>query len=130
MSKRLTDKERAEVVTDYASGKTKSDIARKFNVSPNAISKILEKFKSSMNELKVQGEVQESSKDNREVARVIYNKALQGLTEKVNKASAGELLKILEYFDLRYNFGDDGSDERISEIKITIEDASKNETRD
>ena len=46
MSKRLTDKQRAEVVTDYASGKTKSEIARKFKVSPNAISKILSEEKN------------------------------------------------------------------------------------
>lgn len=52
MSKRLTDKERAEVVSDYASGKTKSEIARKFKVSPNAISKILSNFKSSKIEKK------------------------------------------------------------------------------
>ena len=58
MSKRLTDKQRAEVVTDYASGKTKSEIARKFKVSPNAISKILNKFKSSREEDKGSGEVQ------------------------------------------------------------------------
>ena len=46
MSKRLTDKERAEVVTDYASGNSKSEIARKFKFSPNAISKILREEKN------------------------------------------------------------------------------------
>ena len=57
MSKHLTDKQRAEVITDFAGGKTKSDIARKFNVSPNAISKILNKYKSSKDNDKVQKEV-------------------------------------------------------------------------
>ena len=39
---KLTDKERAEIVTEYSVGlKSKSDLARKFNVSVQAISKIL-----------------------------------------------------------------------------------------
>jgi transposase-like protein len=33
MSKRLTDEQRAEVITDFAGGKTKSEIARKFKVN-------------------------------------------------------------------------------------------------
>ena len=38
--KRLTDKEKAEVITDYASGKGKTEIAQKFKLSVTAISKI------------------------------------------------------------------------------------------
>jgi transposase-like protein len=121
---RLTDKQRAEVITDYASGRTKSDIARKFNVSPNAISKILNNFKSSRSE----EEVQTSSKtDNKEVARTIYNKAMESLKEKVDKASASELLKIIEYYDIKYNFAEEGSDEKVTAISIVVEDGTIND---
>ncbi len=127
MSKRLTDKERAEVVTDYASGKTKSEIARKFKVSPNAISKILNKFKNSKNEEEVQSEVQK--KDNKEIARIIYDRAMEGLKRKINFASATELLKIIDYYDIKYNFSDEHSDETVTGITITIEDASEGEPK-
>jgi transposase-like protein len=122
MSKRLTDKERAEVVTDYASGKTKSEIARKFKVSPNAISKILNKFKSSKNKEEVQSEGQK--KDNKKIARIIYERAMEALERKINYASATELLKIIDYYDIKYNFSDEHSEESITGITITIEDAS------
>ncbi len=125
MSKRLTEKERAEVVSDYASGKTKSEIARKFKVSPNAISKILIKFKNSKNEEEVQSGAQK--KDNKEIARIIYDKAMEGLKRKINDASATELLKIIDYYDIKYNFSDEHSDENVTGITITIEDASGGE---
>jgi transposase len=126
MSKRLTDKERAEVVTDYASGKTKSEIARKFKVSPNAISKILNKFKSSKNKEEVQSEVQSEvqKKDNKKIARIIYERAMEALERKINDASATELLKIIDYYDIKYNFSDEHSEESITGITITVEDAS------
>ena len=125
MSKRLTDKQRAEVVTDYASGKTKSEIARKFKVSPNAISKILNKFKSSREENKGSGEVQKQ--DNKEIARVIYDRAMVVLHERIDTATASELLKIIDYYDIKYNFADDNSNETVTGITITIEDASGGE---
>jgi len=41
---RLTDKQKAEVITDFTAGKTKTDIAQKFNISITAVSKILNEF--------------------------------------------------------------------------------------
>ena len=35
--KRLTDKEKAEVITDYASGKSQQEIAEKFTISKTAV---------------------------------------------------------------------------------------------
>lgn len=53
MSKRLTDKEKAEVVADFVAGMSKSDIAKKFQVTHTAISKILGKQESFKTEEKV-----------------------------------------------------------------------------
>ena len=39
---RLTDKQKSEIITEYVSGKSQSEIARKFKVSPTAISKTLQ----------------------------------------------------------------------------------------
>ncbi len=103
MSRHLTDKQRAEVITDFAGGKTKSDIARKFNVSPNAISKILNKFKSSNNNDKVQKEVQKSSKqDNHKLAKDIIDKAMASVVNDINKCSPMDRIKIVERLMILY----------------------------
>lgn len=128
MSKHLTDKQRAEVITDFANGKTKSDIARKFNLSPNAISKILEKYKSSKGKEKVQSIVQ--NRDNKEIARDIYYKAMESLQERVNKATASELLKIIEYYNILYNFSEENNNDKVEAIAITIENGGEDDTED
>ena len=103
MSKHLTDKQRAEVITDFAGGKTKSDIARKFNVSPNAISKILNKFKSSNQNDKVQKEVQKGSKqNNHELAKQIIDKAMLSVVKDIEKTSPMDRIKIVERLTLLY----------------------------
>ena len=122
---KLTNKQRAEVITDFTAGKTKSEIARKFNVSPNAISKILSRYKSSMEQEKVQeSSIKVQKSDNKELARDIYNRAMEGLKERVSKATPTELLKIIEYYNLMYNFAEEGSDEKVTSIAVTVEDGS------
>lgn len=89
MSK-LASKQKAEVITDFASGKTKSEIAKKFNVSITAISKILKNEKSLE-------EVQKSSKSSKELRAEIKDKATLALYEKdFDKLAPETLLKIIE----------------------------------
>lgn len=117
MSKHLTDKQRAEVITDFAAGKTKSDIARKFNLSPNAISKILDKYKSSKINNKVQKEVQKSSKqDNRELARKIIDKAMASVIKDIDKTSPMDRIKIVER--LMFLYGNNENEKSKLELVI------------
>lgn len=103
MSKHLTDEQRAEVITDFAGGKTKSDIARKFNLSPNAISKILNKFKSSKVDDKVQSKVQKNIKqNNHELARQIIDKAMLSVVKDIERTSPMDRIKIVERLTLLY----------------------------
>ena len=100
MSKHLTDKQKAEVITDFAAGKTKSDIARKFNVSPNAISKILKKCQSSKSGAKVQSE---SSKQNNHIlAKEIIDKAMLSVVKDIEKTSPMDRIKIVERLTILY----------------------------
>ena len=46
---RLTNKDKIEVIKDYAAGKSVTEIAEKFTVSKTAISKILKNGKSLQN---------------------------------------------------------------------------------
>lgn len=100
VSKHLTDKQKAEVITDFAAGKTKSDIARKFNVSPNAISKILRKCQSSKSGAKVQSE---SSKQNNHIlAKEIIDKAMLSVVKDIEKTSPMDRIKIVERLTILY----------------------------
>lgn len=87
---RLTDKQKREVITDYASGKNITDIAKKFQVSHTAISKILKNAPS----FKVDEKVSKSSK---ELRKEIINKATNALYGKdFEKLAPDTLLKIIE----------------------------------
>ena len=43
---KLTEKDRASIIKEYAAGKSVRELAKKFTVSPTAISKILKSVKS------------------------------------------------------------------------------------
>ena len=125
---KLTAKEQERVISLYATNMSVSDIARTINkdkpqelqVSHQAISKILAKFKSCNDNKK-------GKTDNKEVARTIYNKAMESLQERVDKATPTELLKIIEYYDIKYNFAEEGSDEKVTAISIVVEDGTVND---
>ena len=93
---RLTDKQKAEVVTDYAAGKSKSEIARKYGLSEGAIRKVLRNYKST----KSTGKVRESTETERtqaEIRQDIIRKATNALYGKdYDKLSPDTLLKIIE----------------------------------
>ena len=87
---RLIDEQKREVITDYASGKTITEIAKKFQVSHTAISKILKNAQS----FKVDEKVSKSSK---ELRKEIINKATNALYGKdFEKLAPDTLLKIIE----------------------------------
>lgn len=119
---RLSTAQKQEIVTDFASGKSKSEIARKFNVSITAISKILnnsevrDKFNTQLNKFK----------SNKEYAKEIISTAYNSLLSKnFDKLSAETLLKIIERLSLLYNNSfDDNKEETVEEVVVSFEDAS------
>lgn len=87
---RLTDKQKREVITDYASGKNITDIAKKFQVSHTAISKILKNAPSFNVDEKV-------SKSSKELRKEIISKATNALYGKnFQELAPDTLLKIIE----------------------------------
>lgn len=121
---KLTDKDKQTIYTDFASGKSKSDIAKKFNVSITAISKILEdnksleKFNKSLD-----------IKPNKEYAKSIISKAYKGLEDNINKnihkLHPETLIKIIERLSLLYkNTFDDDIQDNITKVEVVFEDAS------
>lgn len=93
---KLTEKQKKEVVSDFASGKTKTWIAKKFGISDTAVSKILKNYKSSKSLEKLDGGTFDKP-EQQEIRREIIGKATEALYEKdYDKLSAETLLKIIE----------------------------------
>ena len=106
---RLTDRQKAEVITDFTAGKTKTEIAKKFNISITAVSKILGDIKSLES-------VKKLSKSSAELRKDIIAKATDALYSKdFDKLPAESLLKIIERLSL---LEDDNTNE---ELKVVVE---------
>ena len=118
---RLTDKQKAEVITDYTAGKTKSDIARKFNISITAVSKILKNKKSLE-------KVQKSSKSSAEIRKDIISRAETALSEKdFNKLAPETLLKIIERLSILEDTKQQGNDLKIIVERKVVDLTNKND---
>ena len=131
MSK-LTDRDKERIISLYGSQMSVSDITKEINkdkpaklqISRQAISKILNMVKSCKGENKVAQKV--AKQDNKEIAREIYNNAMNVLKSRVDRATPTELLKIIEYYNIMYNFAEEGSEDKVTSISITVEDGSVN----
>ena len=122
---KITNKDRAEILKRYADGCSTREIAKSLQVSHTAISKILNEIRSCHEEGKVDKSLQKVAKQsNKEIAREIYDNAMRTLKERVTKATATELMKVIEYYNILYNFAEEGSDEKVTSIAVTVEDGS------
>ena len=133
---RLSDKQKIEICRLYYSGeKTKSDIAKTFNVSHTAISKILndnkvaESFKSLIDETKTENTLSMLAvlDSKRAVAQELITVALDSVKSKIAKASlrdtVGAIEKLSQVFKDKDDIGvcEDGD----NTINIIFTDCSK-----
>ena len=125
---RLTDKQRAAIVHEFAAGKSKSEIARKFGVSDTAVSKTLQKYKSSESLKKFESS-EKVRKTRKEIRSDIIEKAYEALAEKgYDKLSADTLLKIIERLTYLDSVSTDASTpkEELAAIIAQIEKVKNN----
>lgn len=123
---KLTEQERAEVVSDFASGKSKTEIARKFNLSVTAISKILSKFQSLKNDEKFSSKPNKKFSNSKEVRKEIIEKATTALYEKDFEQLPPEtLLKIIERLSI-LEPQEDGDGKARPVIEFVFKDTSHN----
>ena len=111
---RLTPKQKSEILTDYVSGKSQSEIARKFKVSVTTISKILKTAESLKNSNK--------SLNREQLGNSIIEKAPVALYGKdFNVMHPETLLKIIERLSLLYNAENGTQNGNKGELKIIVE---------
>ena len=127
---KITASDREKIFAYTSTNMSISEITRQLNKGKDkklqftrqAVSKILNEFKSCGNEQKVAVEY-------KEVARTTYDKAVQALSEKMNKASVQDLLKTIEFYDKLYHFSDEQSENNVTGIEINIVDGTGNDTK-
>lgn len=111
---KLTDKQKKEIITEYVSGKSQNEIAKKFQVSHTAISKILKDEKSFKNG--------EKSFNATELRNAIIEKASNALYgSDFNKMHPETLLKIIDRLSLLQDKVSPDKIENGAQLKIVVE---------
>lgn len=119
---RLTDKQKAEVIRDYACGKSQTEIAKKLKISDAAVSKILKAEKVKLSEKKLNPKLK-LNKTQKEMSDEIVEKATVALLEKnYEKMSPETLVKIIERMTFIYK--DEKNEEPITAIEVRVVDGS------
>ena len=116
---KLTEKDRASIIKEYAAGKSVRELAKKFTVSPTAISKILKSVKSLQNEGKSLQKSLQPKQDNQALAQMIIDKAVAGLVKDIEKASVKDKLQAIERLSALYGIEEnkDGKIEFVFEVR-------------
>ena len=128
---KITPADREKILAFYGSQMSVSEITRQLNkgrdkklqFSRQAVSKILNEFKSCENSEKVAG----ATFDYKAVAKSTYDKAMAALSNKMDKASVQDLIKTIEYYEKLYHFSEDQTDGDDNEIIIKVVDGSKDD---
>ena len=100
---KLTKQDKTEILKLYACGYSACEIAKKFNVSHTAISKILNNEKSCNYKEKVSEKFQQNSKqNNHELAKRITDIAMASTLEDITKCSPMDRIRIVERLHILY----------------------------
>ena len=100
---KITEQDKAEIIKQYASGRSAREIAKSLQVSHTAISKILNEIKSCHEQGKVDKTLQKVAKqNNHELAKEIIDKAMLSVVKDIEKTSPMDRIKIVERLTLLY----------------------------
>ena len=100
---KITEHDKAEIIKQYASGRSVREIAQSLHVSHTAISKILNKIKSCQEQGKVDKTLQKVAKQNNHaLAREIIDKAMLSVVKDIEKTSPMDRIKIVERLTILY----------------------------
>lgn len=118
---KLTAEDKRRIVIESAAGSTASELAKKFQVSHTAISKILKDEKSFK---KLQDEVSKVAVEPyREKAHNIIRKIMDELPNDLKKATLKDKMVVFDKMIAYYGTPEENSEE-VTGIRIEIEDAS------
>lgn len=105
------EEHKKEIVRLFASGMSKSEIAKRFQVSHTAISKILNNEKSFNESEKV------SKQDNKKLANTIIDKAMMQALKNIDKVSPLDCIRIVERLSILWG----NNDNEKSKLELVVE---------
>lgn len=128
---RLTDKQRKQIIAEYLSGESKASLAKKFQVSHTAISKILSDEKVSKSFEKFNEETDLSMlafiDSKRNMAQELISTALGSVKEKIGKASLRDTITVIEKLSGIFKDNELIENGDKVNINISIEDCREGE---
>lgn len=124
---KLTEADKRQITIQYAAGATCRELAEKFNVSPTAVSKILNSQKS-LQKLTNVDEVYNAEKSSiKKKAHAAIKQIIGDLSEDLKKAPLRDKIATMEKLKDMFGLPEEEESEVITEIKVEVEDASGSE---
>lgn len=121
---KLSQDDKRQIVVQYAAGATCRELAKKYTVSPSAISKILNEEKSVQKLTEVDKLNAAESNNNRKKAHNVIDKIITGLESDLQGASLKDKRELLKTLVELFGLPETDSDEKVEKIEVEFEDAS------
>ena len=121
---KLSQDDKRQIVVQYAAGATCRELAKKYTVSPSAISKILNEEKSVQKLTEVDKLNAAESNNNRKKAHNVIDKIITGLEGDLQRASLKDKRELLKTLVELFGLPETDNNEKVEKIEVEFEDAS------
>ena len=120
---KLSQDDKRQIVVQYAAGATCRELAKKYTVSPSAISKILNEEKSVQKLTEVDKLNAAESNNNRKKAHNVIDKIITGLEGDLQRASLKDKRELLKTLVELFGLPETDNNEKVEKIEVEFEDA-------
>lgn len=124
---KLSKDDKRQIVIQYVAGATYRELAKKYGVSPAAISKILNEQKSKQKLTEVDNIVNAENTSNQKKAHGVIDTIINGLEKDLQKASLKDKRELLKTLVELFGLPEHENDEKVEKISVEFEDASEGE---
>lgn len=121
---KLSNDDKRQIVVQYVAGATCRELAKKYNVSHSAISKILKEEKSVQKLTEVDNLHNREKQDNKKQAHNVIDKIIANLEKDLDKASIRDKRELLKTLVELFGMPEHDNSEKVEKIEVEFEDAS------
>ena len=125
---KLSKDDKRQIVVQYVAGATCRELAKKYEVSPSAISKILNEQKSVQKLTEVDNIINAEMRSNKKQAHGVINTIIDGLGKDLKSASLKDKRELLKTLVELFGLPEETDEETtVTKIEVSVEDASGGE---
>lgn len=125
---KLSKDDKRQIVVQYVAGATCRELAKKYEVSPSAISKILNEQKSVQKLTEVDNIINAEMRSNKKQAHGVINTIIDGLEKDLKSASLKDKRELLKTLVELFGLPEETDEETtVTKIEVSVEDASGGE---